>query len=83
MPSHSKQEQILGLVGWLVLSFAASAVGAVASIQAKFFYSQLIRPNWAPPSEIFGPVWTFLYATMGIAAWMVWRTGGFRAIEGR
>ena len=79
MLSLSKQKQILGLVGWLVASFAASAVGAVASIQTKSFYSQLAQPDWAPPPEVFGPVWTVLYALMGIAAWLVWRSGGFRA----
>lgn len=26
------------------------------------FYSQLIKPTWAPPSWLFGPVWTVLYA---------------------
>ena len=25
------------------------------------WYSQLIRPKWAPPSYLFGPVWSFLY----------------------
>ena len=79
MPSLSMQKQILGLVGWLVLSFAASAVGAVASIQAGSFYAQLAQPVWAPPPWVFGPVWTVLYALMGIAAWLVWRCGGFRA----
>ena len=77
MPSLSKQKQILGLAGWLVVSFAASAVGAAASIQAKSFYSQLVQPDWAPPPGVFGPVWTTLYALMGIAAWLVWRSGGF------
>lgn len=77
MPSFSKQYQILGLAGWLAVSFAASAVGAVASIQAKSFYNQLVQPGWAPPPGIFGPVWTVLYTLMGIAAWLVWRTGGF------
>jgi tryptophan-rich sensory protein len=77
MSSFSKQKQILGLAGWLVVSFAGSAVGAVASIQAKSFYSQLVQPDWAPPPEIFGPVWTVLYTLMGIAAWLVWRFGGF------
>lgn len=78
MTSQSKQRQILGLIGWLVVTFAASAVGAVASIQAKSFYSQLVQPAWAPPPWIFGPVWTILYALMAISAWLVWRSGGFQ-----
>ena len=69
----------MGLVGWLVVSFAASAVGVVASIKAKSFYSQLARPDWAPPPGVFGPVLTVLYTLMGVAAWLVWRSGGFRA----
>ena len=77
--NYSKQKQILGFVSWLVISFAASAVGAVASFQAKSFYSQLAQPAWAPPPWLFGPVWTVLYALMAIAAWLVWRSGGFRA----
>ena len=75
----SKQKQFMGLVAWLVISFTASAVGAIASIQAKSFYIQLAQPEWAPPPWVFGPVWTVLYALMGIAAWLVWRSGGFRA----
>jgi len=79
MSSLSMQKQILGLIGWLIVSFAVSAVGAVASIQAKSFYSQLLQPNWAPAPQVFGPVWTGLYILMAIAAWLIWRTGGFRA----
>ena len=78
MASQSKQKQILGLVGWLAVSFAASAIGAMASVQASSFYNQLAQPSWAPPSWLFGPVWTVLYALMGIAAWLVWRSGGFQ-----
>ena len=78
MASQSKHRQILGLIGWLIVCFATSAVGAVASIQAKSFYSQLAQPAWAPPPSLFGPVWTVLYALMAIAAWLVWRSGGFR-----
>lgn len=76
--SASNQKQILGLMAWLVVSYGASAVGAVASIQAKSFYGELLQPAWSPPPWLFGPVWTALYGLMAIAAWLVWRSGGFR-----
>ena len=78
MSTYSKVTQITGLIGWLAIGFIASGIGAVASLQASSFYIQLVRPDWAPPPSIFGPVWTALYALMGIAAWLVWRADGFR-----
>jgi tryptophan-rich sensory protein len=69
--------QVFGLIGWLLVSFAAAAVGAIATSSAGVFYQQLNRPDWAPPSSVFGPVWTALYLLMGIAAWLVWRERGF------
>lgn len=75
----STQRQIFGLFGWLAVSFAASAVGALASIRAESFYAQLVQPVWAPPAWVFGPVWTVLYLFMAIAAWLVWRVGGWCA----
>ncbi len=76
--AQPRSRQILGLVGWLAISFAASGIGAFASVSAGSFYGQLVQPSWAPPSSVFGPVWTVLYALIGIAAWMVWRAGGLR-----
>jgi tryptophan-rich sensory protein len=75
----SLQHQVIGLVVWFIISFSASAVGAIASFQAKSFYGSLIQPAWAPPAWLFGPVWTLLYAMMAIAAWLVWRRGGFKS----
>lgn len=70
--------QILGLAGWLLLSFAAAGIGAIASANAGDFYRQLVRPDWAPPAWLFAPVWSTLYLLIGIAAWLVWRERGFR-----
>ena len=68
--------QVAGLLGWLLVVFVAAAVGAVASVDAPSFYAQLNKPSWAPPAGVFGPVWTVLYALMGVAAWLVWRSPG-------
>jgi translocator protein len=31
------------------------------------WYSTLIKPTWAPPSYLFGPVWSFLYILIAIS----------------
>lgn len=78
MSSLPRNKQMLGLFGWLAVVVAAAAIGSAASIRAGSFYAQLARPDWAPPPEIFGPVWSVLYALMGLAAWLVWRVDGWR-----
>jgi benzodiazapine receptor len=75
---RSEHRQLVGFIGWLAAAFIAAGIGALASVQAGSFYLSLARPAWAPPPAVFGPVWTVLYLSMGIAAWMVWREGGFR-----
>jgi len=75
------QQQIVGLLGWLGISFAAAAIGGFASANAGTFYAQLVRPVWAPPSWLFAPAWTVLYLLMAVAAWLVWREHGFRQAQ--
>lgn len=77
-----RNKQIVGLVVWLGVCFIAAAVGGMATTSAGSFYSELVRPSWAPPASLFGPVWTVLYALMGISAWLVWRRRGFQAEQG-
>ena len=66
----------LGLPAWLLLPFAAAAVGT--RFMPGAWYASLAKPAWNPPNWIFGPVWTLLYILMGVAAWLVWRRAGWR-----
>jgi len=76
-PTLSMSSQAVGLLVWLLVVFFAAAVGGFASTGASEFYRDLVRPSWAPPGWLFGPVWSVLYALMGVAAWLVWRARGF------
>lgn len=56
-------------------------VGSLASIRAAEFYQQLSRPDWAPSSGVFAPVWTFLYCCMAIASWLIWKERSARRVS--
>lgn len=77
LPHPTAYRQAFGLLGWLLLVFLTAALAGFASVGAGEFYRELVRPAWAPPGWLFGPVWSVLYALMGIAAWLVWRARGF------
>lgn len=62
------------LVGWLALCFGVAVLSSIFSANAlPGWYAQLVKPGYTPPDQLFGPIWTFLYALMAVAAWMVWR----------
>ncbi|MFC8009870.1 TspO/MBR family protein [Streptomyces cinereoruber] len=61
------------LLGLLALCYAVAALGGLASTDAGDTYNALDRPAWAPPGWLFGPVWTVLYGTIAVAAWLVLR----------
>jgi tryptophan-rich sensory protein len=66
----------IALVAALVLPQAVGFLGALSTVGAvRDWYPTLARPSFAPPTWVFGPVWTTLYVMMGVASWLVWRQG--------
>lgn len=62
----------------LALAVAVPLGGGIAGSFAtmksvKTWYKTLKRPPWTPPDWLFGPAWTVLYTTMGVASWRVAR----------
>ena len=73
MSSPSSARPWLALLGFLLLSVVVSALGGgVTAGSVKTWFPTLVKPAWNPPSVVFAPVWTLLYATMAVAAWRIW-----------
>lgn len=66
----------LKLITTVVISELAGILGTIFTVSAiPTWYATLAKPTLNPPGWIFGPVWTTLYALMGIAAFLVWKKG--------
>lgn len=60
----------------LVIGFLSSQIAMmISSIDTGTYYSQLIKPSFAPPSYIFPIVWSIIYVLMGISAYLVMQKG--------
>lgn len=54
----------------------AGIIGSVFTAPAiEGWYAGIVKPAFNPPSWVFGPVWTLLYALMGTAAFLIWKKG--------
>jgi tryptophan-rich sensory protein len=79
---RARPSSALSLVACLGLSFAAAAIGSALTLpNIDGWYGGLAKPAFNPPDWVFGPVWTVLYAMMGIALWRIRRFGEGKARE--
>lgn len=69
-------------IPFVVVCELAGILGAAATTTgSSSWYQELAKPVFQPPAWVFGPVWTVLYAMMGIAAWRVWRSDSPRPLR--
>lgn len=65
--------KILKLLGAIVMCEIIGGLGAIATTpNIDSWYSTLNKPFFSPPNYLFAPVWTILYALMGIALYLIW-----------
>lgn len=63
------------LAGAVLFSEVAGGIGAVFTTpKITTWYAGLNQPSWNPPAGVFGPVWTTLYALMGVSLWLLWES---------
>jgi tryptophan-rich sensory protein len=64
------------LIGCIAICEGIGLLGSVFTAPAiDTWYAALVKPGFTPPNAVFGPVWTTLYALMGVALFLVWRRG--------
>jgi len=68
------ERPLLALALSILLIEVVGASGAIFTARGLgAWYDSLVRPAVAPPNWVFGPVWTTLFALMGVALWLVWQ----------
>ncbi len=64
------------LIITIVISELAGIIGSVFTTPSiAGWYATLVKPALNPPAWVFGPVWTTLFALMGISAFLIWKKG--------
>lgn len=57
-----------------LLAILVGGIGGGATEIGPWYYG-LVKPAWQPPDWAFGPIWTLIYITTGIAGVRAWRLG--------
>jgi len=71
-----KLRDIFKLIIAVLIVELAGVIGSFFTTSSiSSWYPTLIKPALNPPNWIFAPVWTTLYALMGVAAFLIWRHG--------
>jgi tryptophan-rich sensory protein len=76
--------QLTVLIALIAVCALAATLGSLFTMAGTDgWYQDLQQPAWNPPPDwLFAPVWTLLYASMAVAAWLVWRKRGWEGARG-
>ena len=69
-------KKALGILAFVLICELAGIIGSLFTTPSiPGWYAALTKPPFNPPNWVFAPVWTTLYALMGIAAYLVYEKG--------
>ncbi|MDQ6526658.1 TspO/MBR family protein [Nocardioides sp. LHD-245] len=74
-PTSGPARDVLALLPFVAAVAAVAVLGGLAAGSSAQTYRALDLPPFAPPSWLFGPVWTVLYVMIAVAGWLAWRAG--------
>lgn len=62
----------LKLLACIIICLAIGGISGIATIGGlKTWYPNLMKPSFNPPNYLFGPVWSALYALMGVSLFLI------------
>lgn len=67
-----KKIQLTELLIFIVITELVGALSGLITGNAFSYYSELTKPSLSPPSAVFPAVWFFIYALMGVSAYMIY-----------
>lgn len=66
-------KNLIKAIAAIIICELAGALGSIFTAPSiAGWYVHLAKPQFAPPNWVFAPVWTTLFALMGIAAFLIW-----------
>jgi translocator protein len=67
-------KSILWLIFFIAVCLIAGIIGSLSmKTSLHTWYQSLVKPSINPPGWLFGPVWNFLYITMGVSLFFIFR----------
>lgn len=68
--------RIIQIVIAILIPFTSILINFLVGAGPDEWYENINKPSWNPPSYLFAPVWSTLYAAMGYASFRAWDKGG-------